>query len=321
MTVTSTDYVASDFASGDSFFRSTSRPSRAGPGFRLSAAGHDSEPFDVDATNPYGRLAEESFDYFKDHRAPETVFDKFLRDWTTGRIAGPFWYDAGDKGSYPTNTAIAAWALMNLYEKWPEANATLGGKATLYEEVKVGAALMHQLILPGQKLAVAKLHTNVRRGDLPAAHDGPVRVDGGDEGHVRDGADARAARADAPREAAGRGERAFDFARTALTDARSEPRSCRGFEDFGGEGGLTRQRPRALWRQSGKHREPSTPAATTSRTTAMRLSSRCSWRRRRSATRARPRSGRRSPTTRASARSRSPGGTRRRRPATSRCSR
>ena len=45
------------------------------------------------------------------------MFEKFLGNWTSGRIVGPFWYDAGDKGSYPTNTAIAAWTLMNLYEQ------------------------------------------------------------------------------------------------------------------------------------------------------------------------------------------------------------
>ena len=52
---------------------------------------------------------------------------------------------------------MAAWLLMNLYERYPEANATIGD-VTLYEEVKLGSVLMHQLILPGQKLAVAKLH-------------------------------------------------------------------------------------------------------------------------------------------------------------------
>jgi len=120
--------------------------------------------------------AGESFDYFEDHRAPETVFDQFLHDWTKGRIAGPFWYDAGDKGSYPTNTAIAAWLLMNLYERYPEANASLG-KTTLHEEVKLGADLMHQLILPGQKLAIAKLHTNIPSwGPCPPHAKGPCAV-------------------------------------------------------------------------------------------------------------------------------------------------
>ena len=58
----------SSVASGDSFFRiDFSAFTGTGTGFRLSASGKESEPFDVAATGPYGRLAEESFDYFKDH--------------------------------------------------------------------------------------------------------------------------------------------------------------------------------------------------------------------------------------------------------------
>jgi len=99
-TGTSRDHVSADFASGDSFFRvDFSSFAGTGAGFRLSVDGKDSEPFDVAATGPYGRLAEESFDYFRDHRAPETVFEKFLHDWTTGRIVGPFWYDAGTRAA------------------------------------------------------------------------------------------------------------------------------------------------------------------------------------------------------------------------------
>ena len=121
--------MAADFASGDCFFRiDFSSFTGTGSGLRLSVDGKDSAPFDVFAASPYGRLAEESFDYFRDHRAPPTVFVKFLHDWTKGRIEGPFWYDAGDKGSYPTNTAMAAWLLMNLYERYEAANASLGGR-------------------------------------------------------------------------------------------------------------------------------------------------------------------------------------------------
>ena len=62
---------------------------------------------------------------------------------------------------------------MNLYERYPEANASLG-KTTLYEEVKVGSALMHGSFLPGQKLAIAKLHTNVPAwGPCPPHEKGP----------------------------------------------------------------------------------------------------------------------------------------------------
>lgn len=263
MTGTSTDHVANDFASGDSFFRiDFSSFSGTGRGFRLRIGGKDSEPFDVDPTNPYAGLAEASFDYFRTHRAPVTVFDKFLRNWTSGRIEGPFWYDAGDKGSYPTNTAIAAWALMNLYERWPEANASLGGKATIYDEVKVGAALMHQLILPGQKLAIAKLHTNVPAWGPCAPHEkGPcVSMTETKATFAMARTLAQLARVHRREKQPAEAKRAFELARTAFTNARSEPPVCRGFEDFGGEGGIYPDNdPWALWRESGKHREPCHP--------------------------------------------------------------
>jgi hypothetical protein len=260
---TTRDFVRNDFASGDSFFRiDFSSFTGTGRGLRLSVLGRDSEPFDVDPTNPYGRLAEESFDYFRDHRAPTTVFDKFLRNWASGTIAGPFWYDAGDKGSYPTNTAMAAWTLMNLYERWPEADDSLGGKATLYGELKIGAALTYQLILPGQKLAVAKLHTNVPSwGPCPPHATGPcVSMTETKATFAMARTLAQLARLHLREQQPAEAERAFDLARTAFTNARTEPPVCRGFEDFGGEGGIYPDNdPWALWRESGRHREPCHP--------------------------------------------------------------
>ena len=259
----SRDYVAKDFASGDSFFRiDFTSFSGTGKGLRLSVDGKDSEPFDVDAKNPYGRLAEESFDYFRRHRTGETVFEKFLDNWTTGRIVGPFWNDAGDKGSYPTNTAMAAWLLMDLYERWPESNATLGDKATLYDELKIGSALMQQLILPGQKLAVAKLHTNVPSWGPCAPHaSGPcVSKTETKATFAMARTLAQLARLHQKQGQAIDAKRAFELARTAFTNARTEPPVCRGFEDFGGEGGIYPDNdPWALWRESGKHREPCHP--------------------------------------------------------------
>lgn len=259
---TSRDHVAGDFASGDSFFRvDFSSFTGTGTGFRLSAGGRDSEPFDVSTTNPYGPLAEESFDYFRDHRAPVTVFDQFLHDWTKGRIAGPFWYDAGDKGSYPTNTAMAAWLLMNLYERYPESNASLG-KTTLYEEVKVGADLVHQLILPGQKLAIAKLHTNVPAwGPCPPHAKGPcVSKTETKATYAMARTLAQLARLHAAEKQPQEAKRAFDLARAAFTSARTEPPLCRDFPDFGGEGGIYPDNDvYALWREPRKDREPCHP--------------------------------------------------------------
>jgi hypothetical protein len=259
---TSRDHVAADFASGDSFFRiDFSSFTGTGTGIRLSVGGQDSEPFDVVAASPYGRLAEESFDYFKDHRAPETVFEKFLHDWTTGRIVGPFWYDAGDKGSYPTNTAMAAWLLMNLYERYPESNASLG-KTTLYEEVKIGTDLMHQLILPGQKLAIAKLHTNVPAwGPCPPHETGPcVSKTETKATYAMARALAQLARVHLAEKQVEAARRAFDLAKTAFSNARTEPAVCRDFPDFGGEGGIYPDNDvYALWREPASHREPCHP--------------------------------------------------------------
>jgi hypothetical protein len=259
---TSRDHVASDFASGDSFFRiDFSSFTGTGAGLRLRVDGRDSEPFDVSSTSPYGRLAEESFDYFKDHRTGETVFDQFLDDWTTGRIAGPFWNDAGDKGSYPTNTAIAAWLLMNLYERYPEANASLGG-TTLYEEVKIGTELMHQLILPGQKLAVAKLHTSVPSWGPCAPHaKGPcVSKTETKATFAMARTLAQLARLHLGEKQPGAARRAFALARTAFTNARTELPLCRDFDGFGGEGGIYPDNDvYALWREPASHREPCHP--------------------------------------------------------------
>jgi hypothetical protein len=259
---TSRDHVSADFASGDSFFRiDFSSFTGTGADLRLSVDGKESEPFDVAATSPYGRLAEESFDYFKDHRAPETVFEKFLHDWTTGRIVGPFWYDAGDKGSYPTNTAMAAWLLMNLYERYPESRASLG-RTTLYEELKIGTALMHQLILPGQKLAIAKLHTNVPSwGPCPPHATGPcVSKTETKATYAMARTLAQLARVHLAEKQPEAARSAFALARTAFTNARAEPHLCRDFPDFGGEGGIYPDNDvYALWREPRKDREPCHP--------------------------------------------------------------
>jgi hypothetical protein len=259
---TSHDHVAADFASGDSFFRiDFSSFTGTGRDLRLRAGGHRSEPFDVSASNPYGRLAEESFNYFEDHRTSEMVFEKFLHDWTSGRIAGPFWNDAGDQGSYPTNTAMAAWILMNLYERYPESNTSLG-ETTLYEELKIGTALTHQLILPGQKLAVAKLHANVPPwGPCPPHETGPcVSKTETKATYAMARTLAQLARVHLAENRPEAAHRAYELAKTAFKNARTEPYLCRDFPDFGGEGGIYPDNDvYALWRDPASHREPCHP--------------------------------------------------------------
>jgi hypothetical protein len=259
----SRDHVAADFASGDSFFRiDFSGFEGVGSGLRLRIDGERSEPFDVTEGSPYGRLADESFDYFKDHRTPPTTFDQFVHDWTKGAITGGFWNDAGDKGFYTTNTAMAAWLLMNLYERHPEANASFDTGVTLYDELLYGTDLVHKVILPGQKLAVAKLHTNVQPWGPCPPHEG---------GTCASKAETKATFAVArtlaqlarlhlrqKRPEAARG--AFDEARRALASAETEPRVCLGFDGFGGEGGIYPDNDNySIWRNPKKLREPCHP--------------------------------------------------------------
>jgi endoglucanase len=260
----SRDYVAKDFASGDSFYRvDFSSFSGTGRGFRLSIEGRRSEPFDIVAANPYPGLAEASFGYFEKHRTASFTFDRFLHDWSKGGITGGFWNDAGDKGFYTTNTAMAAWFLMNLYERYPESNASFASGVTLYDEVVFGSDLTHKVILPGQSLAVPKLHTNVPAwGPCPSYTGGSGCISRPETKatfavartlaqlarlHLKE-KHREAARAD------------FESARRALADARTEPRVCLGFDDFGGEGGIYPDNDNySIWRDPKKPRDPCHP--------------------------------------------------------------
>ena len=52
-------------------------------------------------------------------------------------------------------------------------------------------------------------------------------------------------------------KRAFALARTAFTNARTEPPVCRDFPDFGGEGGIYPDNDvYALWREPARPRTP-----------------------------------------------------------------
>jgi hypothetical protein len=156
---------------------------------------------------------------------------------------------------------MAAWLLVNLYERYPGSNTSLG-KTTLYEEVKVGADLMHQLILPGQKLAIAKLHTNVPSwGPCPPHAKGPcVSKTETKATYAMARTLAQLARLHAAEKQPQEARHAFDLAKTAFRNARSEPPLCRDFPDFGGEGGIYPDNDvYALWREPRKDREPCHP--------------------------------------------------------------
>jgi hypothetical protein len=258
------DYIAKDFASGDSFFRiDFSDHTTPGTGYRLAVEDVVSEPFDIAPEDPYGNLADEAFDYFRDHRTEETTFDQFLHNWGNGSVKGPFWNDAGDKGSYPTNTAMAAWTLMNLLERYPRANASFASGITLYEELVFGTELLQTVILPGQKLAIPKLHTHVGAGFGPC----PPHASGPCVSRPETKATFAVARALAQlaRQHLQQGQNAaartsFSQAELAFRNAQSEPLTCRGFEDFGGEGGIYPDNDTySIWREPKSFRAPCHP--------------------------------------------------------------
>ncbi len=260
----SRDYVAHDFASGDSFYRIdfSSFPG-TGSGFRLKIDGRLSDPFDIVSANPYPHLADASFSYFEQHRTASFTFGQFVHDWAKGSITGGFWNDAGDKGFYTTNTAMAGWFLMNLYERYPESNASFASGVTLYDEVVFGSDLVRKVILPGQKLAIAKLHTNVPDwGPCPPYKGGSGCISRPETKATFAVARmlAQMARVHLREKHLDEARADFESARTALDDARTEPRVCLGFDGFGGEGGIYPDNDNySIWRDPKKFRDPCHP--------------------------------------------------------------
>ncbi|MEJ2081708.1 MAG: glycoside hydrolase family 9 protein [Acidobacteriota bacterium] len=257
------DYVQSDFASGDSFYRvDFSSVSRPGKAYHLLIEGQKSEPFDIDAVNPYGNLYAEALGYFKDHRHEAVDFNQFLNEWTTGSIQGAFWNDAGDPGFYPTNTAIAAWTLMNLNERFQGVNGSFKPDTTLYDEVDFGTRLMRELILPGQNLAVAKLHSQIEPYGPCAPYTKGTCVSKPETKATYAVARTLAQMA---RFHLQQGHRDLatvyqSEAREALSNALSTTPVCRDFSDFGGVGGIYPDNDNyALWREPRAFREPCHP--------------------------------------------------------------
>ena len=314
-----------DFASGDSFFR-IDFTLLHGPG-RRPAPEREREGLRAlrrrarEPLRPPGRG-----DASTTSRTTVRPTRSSRRSSTTGRPAA----SRARSGTTPATRAATRrtrpWppgCLMNLYERYPEANASLG-KTTLYEEVKVGSALMHQLILPGQKLAVAKLHTNVPAwGPCPPHEKGPcVSKTETKATYAMARTLAQLARVHVAEKQTEDARKAFALAKTAFANARSEPPALPRLPGLRRRGrhlpGQRRLRP--LAREGVAPASRATPAGTTSRTMPTRPSSRCSWPAVPSATRAPPPWRVTWRPIRASARSTSSGGCRSPRPRTSRSS-
>ncbi|MFS8097770.1 glycoside hydrolase family 9 protein [Lentzea alba] len=112
---------------------------REGTGFTLVVGEDVSLPFDISA-NPYGKLRKDALEYFYHNRSgtpieAERVGEAYARpaghlsdasvpclpgvcDYSLDVRGG--WYDAGDHGKYVVNGALAAWQLMDAYERKPD---------------------------------------------------------------------------------------------------------------------------------------------------------------------------------------------------------
>ncbi len=144
-----------------------------------------SEPF-VIAADLYPELPNEAMAYFYFHRMGVPVEAEFLanagharaalhpgddaipfhRGWNQGTLNVRYsWADAGDFGIYPVNQAIAAWTLLNCFERYPLAfpDGSLSiperanGIPDLLDEVRFGSTFMLGM-LPPTGLAPHKVH-------------------------------------------------------------------------------------------------------------------------------------------------------------------
>ena len=158
-------FVANDKSSGDSFYRiDFSQCTTAGIGLRLVVGGEQSAPFDI-SPDPYGNIKYEFFDYFQDHETAAT-FSNAKNNWQEG-LSLTFSYvkDAGDNGAYPTNTAEASWALINMLETYPAINTyyrdNMPGAKTVYDQLLVLTEQFRHVLNHSGHLAIPKFHTNV----------------------------------------------------------------------------------------------------------------------------------------------------------------
>ncbi|MFF2525275.1 glycoside hydrolase family 9 protein [Streptomyces liangshanensis] len=189
-----------DRASGDHVHRADfSAVTRPGT-YRLTVGDAESEgggdgrggssvPFVVADTPLYPHLAREAMQYFYFHRLGTPVLARHLQspahahdalhpgdssvpcyeDWCGKQRlnVAQSWADAGDFGIYPVNHAIAAWTLMNLYERRPtvHGDSTLripergNGRPDLLDEVEYGSRFLSGM-LPASGLASHKVHNH-----------------------------------------------------------------------------------------------------------------------------------------------------------------
>ncbi|MFT7558253.1 MAG: hypothetical protein ACI93R_000147 [Flavobacteriales bacterium] len=240
-----TTHVSNDKSSGDSFYIiDFSECTDVGSGFRLAVGGDQSEAFDI-SDDPYGDLKYEFFDYFKDHEAFAT-FSNAKNNWDSGlNISFNYVKDAGDNGAYPTNTAEASWALINMLEAYPDINtyysANFSGAKTVYSQLNTLTDQFNHTMSNGRNLAIAKFHTNVNSTWAACSpHNSGTCI--AEPETKATFATARSlasmARLHSDHGSSNDASGAYDLAKTALNNARSQPFTCNQSNAFGGEGGM-----------------------------------------------------------------------------------
>lgn len=260
------DRRVNDHASGDTFFLiDFSNFTSEGTGYFLQVGDDKSKTFDI-ANDVYGGLKYEFFDYFKDHRREGDVFDRYVHDWNDYSFTLNFVADAGDQGYYPVNAAETQWALISLLESHPEINdyysSNAEGMSTVYDELVFLNYPMDKIILPGQKLAVAKLHTN--SNDTWAlctgtTGDGNSCVSRPATKATYAVARTLAAMARLHEKYGSTSEQKAHYAQAkiAFENAESEALTCLKPTDVGGEGGYYPNNDNwSLWRNPRTHRDP-----------------------------------------------------------------
>ena len=244
-TGTSNTYVTADKSSGDSFYMiDFSACTQTATTTRLVVGADQSAPFDISA-NPYGTLKYTFFKYFKDHEATATFVNP-INNWTTG-LSLTFNYvrDAGDNGAYPVNTSDATWSLINLLETYPTANTyystNLPGARTVYDQLKVLTEQFKLTMNNPRNLAIPKFHTNVNAtwaACAPFTTGTCISEPETKATFSTARAMAAMARMHSTYGTAADATAAYTLAKTALTNARTQPPTCNQATKYGGEGGM-----------------------------------------------------------------------------------
>ena len=238
-------YINNDLSSGDSFYQiDFSACVEEGQGLRLVVGADQSAPFNI-SNDPYGNIKYEFFDYFKDHEGSAT-FSNAKNNWATGlSINFSYVKDAGDNGAYPTNTAEAAWSLINLLETYPAVNTYYSnhwsGARTVYQQLLILTEQFDHVFDHGGPLAIAKFHTNVNSSWAACApHTSGTCISEPETKATFAAARTLAAMARLHQDYASTAlaTAAYNSAKSALIAAQNEPLVCNQQSAFGGEGGM-----------------------------------------------------------------------------------